>query len=641
MGYGLLGLKILGFSQSRPWAESWALSFALGMGTVGWLLFWVGIASLLTSEILAGILIIGLGCFFTLWSQLTLPKKSQFEGKTVFILAIFIVGFCLDGIEALAPPADADTLAYHFAIPKRFLEKNSIEFIPYAVDGAIPLLTHLTYALGLGLGGELTLNLWVFFSQGFLILGVYGVARRRLPRLYAMMISLVLYTTAGMIFAGGTGQIEPKTALFMLLATVAVADGIQKNKRIYFVLAGLLAGFFLASKYHGIFAAVSLIAVIFFYPSRFSRVGIFSFSALLSGAQWYGWNTFHTGMPIFPTMYSWGLSGWGGHWDADIDARFTELMGACLPESIFSVLIYPILATLSPQECWDNQRTGLGPYLWFLLPATAYLAWNIVCNKVRVTRSSLFPLMLPAMVFYMLWVLIPSGSLITRHLLPIYPLILIGVSTSIYVYSVRQSIAWLRLNLVMSMMFSIAIGVGIQFLYSQNYFKYHWAGETRDDFYQRNISYYEGVRWVNGNLPKTSRIAHQARYHNYLLAGPYFLISPKMRIALPPEDVGVVQVRQAFCRERIGYLMFVGTHPPYRDALELDVVYSSESQQILSRTLSNLSITTNTEADGESSNDMVLPGGSTRRFRSPSAVSIARIKWEAMNSYDGCAEVDR
>ena len=63
-------------------------------------------------------------------------------------------------MEGIAPPADADTLAYHFTIPKQFLEAGRIEFIPRALEGAIPLIVQMTYVPALGLGGEMALTLW-------------------------------------------------------------------------------------------------------------------------------------------------------------------------------------------------------------------------------------------------------------------------------------------------------------------------------------------------------------------------------------------------------------------------------------------------------------------------------------------------
>ena len=72
------------------------------------------------------------------------------------VLALVLI---FDLFEALAPPADADTMAYHFAIPKNFLRAGGIYFIPRVTDGAIPLLLHMTFIPPMALGGELAAKL--------------------------------------------------------------------------------------------------------------------------------------------------------------------------------------------------------------------------------------------------------------------------------------------------------------------------------------------------------------------------------------------------------------------------------------------------------------------------------------------------
>ena len=63
-----------------------------------------------------------------------------------------------------APPADADTLAYHFVVPRKFLLDATLNFIPRAIDGAVPLLVQMTYVPALALGGEGAATLWALVS---------------------------------------------------------------------------------------------------------------------------------------------------------------------------------------------------------------------------------------------------------------------------------------------------------------------------------------------------------------------------------------------------------------------------------------------------------------------------------------------
>ena len=57
-----------------------------------------------------------------------------------------------DLLEGLAPPADADSLAYHFTLPKAILAEGRLVPIYQAMEGTIPLLLQMTYLVALGTG---------------------------------------------------------------------------------------------------------------------------------------------------------------------------------------------------------------------------------------------------------------------------------------------------------------------------------------------------------------------------------------------------------------------------------------------------------------------------------------------------------
>ena len=208
LGYGLLGLRIISCPNSPSWGEDYGRAFALGIGVLGWLVFWFGISGLLQSWILWGILLPGVLSFWYLNKNLKIFSLKDIGKISWGLLMFLILMVFLDLLEALAPPADADTLAYHFALPKQFLKNGIIEFVPIVVDGAIPLLTHMTYILALGLGGETSLTLWSLTTQIFLLIAIYGIGRRWLSREWSLALVLVFETTPAIIYGGGSGHME-------------------------------------------------------------------------------------------------------------------------------------------------------------------------------------------------------------------------------------------------------------------------------------------------------------------------------------------------------------------------------------------------------------------------------------------------
>ena len=554
LGYGLLGLRLIGCPHAPSWGEDYGRAFALGMGTLGWLVFWFGISGFLQSWILWLILVPGVLIFVLLHNKLKICSFYEIGKISWMLLIILIFTVSLDLLEALAPPADADTLAYHYALPKQFFKNGVIEFVPIVVDGAIPLLTHMTYILALGLGGETSLTLWSFTTQFFLVLALYGVGRRWLSREWSLVIALVLETSPAVIYGGGSGHMEIRTALYMLIGAIAIAEGTKQKSLSLVILAGLMAGFFMSSKYFGLFAATGIGTVILF-QKNFWRTGIiFSSIVFLSGTQWYGWNLYHTGMPVFPTMYNIMGSPISQFWNEALEQAYDgEGLGGhvCVPANLFWFFWYPVATTFNPENCFDSGRIGLGLYLWFLLPGLFFGLWHY---RSRFKDSLLFKFSIPAVMYYILWFFIPANQM-TRHLLPIFPILLVSTTVVIYHLAIVLKKTWWHVLLKMSATICILIGLGIQSLFMINYLKYHFLQETRDVFYLRNVGRYNLVQWINQNLTKTDRIGNPIRYLNYLLEVPYIYLHNSSYITNARSSTATEKIIRQLKAENISHII--------------------------------------------------------------------------------------
>src|SRR5581483_9354560 len=113
VGFGLVGLRVLGLDGAFKAGERPVFAFALGFGLLGWILFVTGLAGLLSPRWLLGLLAVGSSGLLLLERRDTPVLDGMWSALGVALLSLTAAVVALDGLAALAPPADADSLAYH------------------------------------------------------------------------------------------------------------------------------------------------------------------------------------------------------------------------------------------------------------------------------------------------------------------------------------------------------------------------------------------------------------------------------------------------------------------------------------------------------------------------------------------------
>ena len=526
VGGGAMLLRLAGVDRKLSFGERAAWAFALGIGVLGWLAFfpallqhatvvWLGLTYLI---LVPGLLLLGRPEAPGARDRFTTVERLL----VVFIALVFVLGL----IEGWAPPADADSLAYHFALPKLFLGHGGLYFIPRANDGAAPLLQQMTYMVALGVGGERAMTLWAGISSWALAAVFYVTIRRHVNRSWSLAATLLLMTTPAVIYGAGTGQVEVRNAAFVLVAAVAAVESIHRGDLRFAALAGCAAGFYVASKYPGLLILVPLGLMIIAQRRWFAAGTVLSLAAIAAGGQWYAWNWWNTGDPVFPMLYGivpyppdfpWNMAQHHFYKTALPESERS------LPQTVGWLLAYPIKATFAPTTALESGRTGFGPLLFVLLPFALYAAW---WRGRQWMKSPVLLYAAVAMAVYALWFFLGPSQRV-RFLLPVYPLVLLcfvvaAVRSSTYLTSAQAT-------LTAGFAAVLTLHLGAQGLFSSNYLRYIALGESRDAFLARNVSHYDAVRWANDNLEKASLVFNVMRQVNYLFERPYFYSQPEVQ----------------------------------------------------------------------------------------------------------------
>jgi len=531
LGYGAIVLRMLGLFGNTGHVLRLALAFAFGQGVLGWLVFYAGVLGGFTLIPLFLITIAGAPVWFwlALRPQVTSTNAEPADEPpglaTWALIALLFLVFAFDIAEAMAPPADGDSLAYHLALLKEWQSAGRILFVPRAVDGAAPLLVQASYAPAFVAGGERAATLWLMVSGWMPGLLIYALARPYTGRDISLTGALLFITAPAMIYGGGTGMVESRIALFTLAAVWALGTCVRADGGAVVrgaMAAGLAAGFYAASKYTGLlFVAAVGIAIVFRARRHWFVAGLaFAIAVLVAAHQWYAWNFIHAGDPVFPLLFD--ILGGNGYWDAEHAAAFrNEAMPSerGVPPSFWWLFLYPIATIVAPVQEFQSVRTGLGPFALIVLPFAVIGAWH---HRSRLMQSRLFAGACVAAIFYAAWFLGGAPQRV-RHLLPVYSVVFI-----ILLIAAARGAQAVRANkiLIAALGLILLIQMGGAAFYARNSLRFAIGGQTRDAFLQDNVVAYDAAQQINRLLGPDNRVLLFERQILYYLDVPYLLADP-------------------------------------------------------------------------------------------------------------------
>lgn len=512
----------------------------VGLGIMGWLVFPLAVAGLISTPILiAAHALPILGLLKLPWKEFDFSSPPA-PGVIIFAAVLCIPVILFDLAEGLSPPVDGDSLAYHFALPIRFIDAGQLVFIPEAIDGAVPLLQQMTYLSAFAIGGEPGGTLWVMISGWLAPLAVFAVLRNLVPIYWAIAAAVVVVATPAFIYGAGSGQVEARNAAFVIVAAVMVFAAIRTKDPTLAIIAGLAAGFFAGSKYTGLLFVFACAVVLLRSPSRTPLIIGYSIAAFVAGSQWYFWNWWNTGDPVFPLFFN-ILPYVDGVWSETAanllkaDTSHELVYG----KSPFGFLSYVWSALFAAKTLPDSLRVGLGPFLNVALVFVLLGAWlSFQSNKSDEKHRACMYYGLIAGLFIGLWFVLGSSQRI-RHIVPVLPILIICTFVMIDVVITRYRLAMGPAIVMVSGVCCIQFAG--HYLFSAKYMGYVFSDQSKDAYLERNIRGYNALKWVRQNIDPQDMIVIPRREWRYFLENPHILATSTHQahlepLAIPPEQ---------------------------------------------------------------------------------------------------------
>jgi hypothetical protein len=519
LGLGTVGLLTLPIGL-LPGGLKWGMILVLAMAASG---FW----NLLKGRI---------------WTRALFPVKPK--GVQWLLVLVIVCCFCIALISDLAPSTsvDWDTLAYHLAVPKLWLQAGRIYPITFIHHSNFPFSVDNLYIWGLTWGDQQGAKAFQLCFLALGVLSVFGLTRQRYGGRAGAWAAVGFATVPVVLWEAGTAYIDVAHGLFaglgIVLAVMALEEAQAEHDepegyRPLWPLAGALLGFAAGSKYTGLQAIIAAALVLGLYALvKKQRLGLTRIAALCAiaaaiGAPWYVKNIAWVSNPVYPFFYErFGGKNWS-QYNADIYREQQQIFGvpregpaaglAALPHAVLGLAYAPGRYTdPSPKLVVEKGRASgaQGNPLQAIGGAVmvAGLFW-LFSGRTRRFEGLVLAWM---GISLLMWFVLSQQSRYIISFVPPLALLLGGAVVRFRAGPVLAAITSLQALFTMWIFYASGLPQKVRLIDGQ---------DSPDIYLQRALPFYRASSFMNDQL-KGAKVALFDEVHGFLLDIPYFWANP-------------------------------------------------------------------------------------------------------------------
>ncbi len=456
-------------------------------------------------------------------------------------------------IPALAPPSmsDWDSLAYHLAVPKLYLQHGGIYYIDFTSHSNFPFLVEMLYVPGLAVGSVVAAKLMHYWIGVLLVLSVMQLARRHFSAGAAPLAGI---TVAGMpivLWEATTAYVDLGTALYAVVCAYFLLECLYKADRRCIVGCAVAAGFAASTKMTALAVIALLVAWLLVDRLAVERRFEWKPALLLGGvavlvcSPWYVKSLIYTGNPVYPFFYS--IFG-GRDWTAGLASNYWMLQARFgMGHGVGALLALPYNLTAYSYAFYDTPGLYVGPILLVSVP--------ILLLLFQRRSSKLIGLLGFFLAQVVIWFFLSQQS---RYLIPAFAVL--AVLTAAIAYSDD------RLRVVRGLLAAVFAGTAVFGLWTL--FPAVQSAATalscgRDVYLRNTLDIYPAQRWMNENLPETAKVALFGDTRGFYLHREYVWADPGhnaefTRDLRSPEDLVRYLKSQGITHVMVNYRFFAG-----------------------------------------------------------------------------------
>jgi hypothetical protein len=524
---GIIISEFAGLNSGFEKSPALVLAGNVAVGSAIWSLIWFVFGVLGLYSVYTAIACVVIAIFAFTYAFIIVPfRRPQIISDTFsnVLLVVLLTTLSFAFIAALAPPTAKDSLLYHLAVPKAYVEQGGNAFIEGNIASFLALGTemHSVWAMLLGnlydtRAGETAAGAVASLFFPLLLLATFGWAREvGVSGRWSLVATLMVASVPSAYHVASSGYVDLSLALYVTLAIYSLTRWWKTQNWGNAILIAIFLGAALSVKVTAVFVIAAFALVILLrarenkderaserHSDGSGKIVATGFAALLLAgviaSPWYIRTWAATGSPVFPFY----MSIWKGEatgWDVERSNLFqtmnSQYGGADVNK--LNYLTAPVRVSVAAQpEQPANYDGVLGVAFLIGLPILLWALWKFDPPvEVKIAGGV-------AGVMYLFW-LFSSAQL--RYLLPILPALAVAITASAETISGSRDV----LNKVWKYSITGAslacIVTSFAWFCQKAPLRVVLGGETRDEYLTRNLDYYHYYQWLNAETPTDARV---------------------------------------------------------------------------------------------------------------------------------------
>ena len=548
------------------------LGYALGLGLLAYGMLVLGLAHGLYPAAGYGLLLalaaLGVGQFGTMARELRVAVKGGLRLSPLGwgTAVLFTVFAALSLLGVWTPPTLArewDSLSYHLADPKLYLQAHRIYPLPWESHSNFAFTAEMWYTYGMTVGGVPLAKLFHFSCGVGACLGTYAFGARFLSPRVGLLAAGLLASTPLVGWEAGVAYADLAPTFFGTLTLLAVGAGVTRRDDKWLTVGAVLMGLTLSTKATSLVTLALLALGLLVWRlgllkqpplKAVGALALWCGLALAVGSPWYVKSAVNTGNPIYPFYYHvFGGRGFSAdlarHYDND-NAHFgvsserkgddprqvrTPSQGALAPWNLTMYLLpghpppNPSFRPFNDQQWEPNTLSPL------LLAALFFPAFG------RKTPRAVKALGAYALLSALFWF---ATTQYVRYLLPLLPVLCLLSAWVLAQFWTGRRLSGYALAGLAACSVAFSLYVGIRQAAGEA--PVVFGRQTRDDYVTHGFAPYPAMQYVNTQLPAKSKVVFYGNPLGFYCDKPYLWGDQQHSTVIPYQQLQSAEdLRQA------------------------------------------------------------------------------------------------